>query len=97
MALWPPLAPAWTVNDAIIQMFIMNFVYILLYFYLEEVIPNEYGVAKSPLFFLDIFKKKRKLPNRASRSSIFDNKSAKVMELESDASKLKEYSFFLIL
>lgn len=37
--------------------------YLLLYFYLDEVIPNEYGISKNPFFILrkkfwkDIFSK----------------------------------------
>ncbi|EAR89872.2 ABC transporter family protein (macronuclear) [Tetrahymena thermophila SB210] len=37
------------------MLFVDIFVYILLYFYLEEIIPNEYGIKRSPFF---IFKKK---------------------------------------
>ncbi|KAL4495193.1 hypothetical protein ABPG72_007300 [Tetrahymena utriculariae] len=37
------------------MLFVDVFVYILLYFYLEEIIPNEYGLKRSPFF---IFKKK---------------------------------------
>ena len=45
----------------------MSFVYLVTYFYLEEIIPNEYGISKHPLFFLEIFKKKKQLPYRLSR------------------------------
>lgn len=38
----------------------MFFMYLLLFLYCDQVVPNEYGVAKQPLFFLDWCKKKTK-------------------------------------
>lgn len=37
-------------------MAIISIVYLLLYFYFDAIIPNEFGIAKHPLFFLQ-FKK----------------------------------------
>lgn len=61
-----------TPNDAIVLLIIDTFFYIVLYFYLDEIIPNEYGVSKHPLFFIkDLFKSKR------SRSNSFNNRTSK--------------------
>lgn len=38
----------------------MFFMYLLLFLYCDQVVANEYGVAKQPLFFLDWCKKKAK-------------------------------------
>ncbi|CAD8050071.1 unnamed protein product [Paramecium sonneborni] len=35
-----------------IQLVILSVLFLLLYFYLDAIIPNEYGIAKHPLFFL---------------------------------------------
>lgn len=46
------------------------FVYLILYFYLDEVLPNEYGISKSPLFFVgkkywqDVFAQQRNKKRR---------------------------------
>lgn len=35
------------------------FIYLIMYLYLEQVLPNEYGTSKSPFFCFDIFKTKK--------------------------------------
>ncbi|EAR92762.2 ABC transporter family protein (macronuclear) [Tetrahymena thermophila SB210] len=56
-------------SDAIIQLSFMIFVYIILYFYLDQVIPNEYGVSKHPLFFvINLFKKSDKTSSNRLKS-----------------------------
>jgi len=38
-------------------MAIMGVIYFILYLYFDQIIPNEYGVAKHPLFFIkDLFR-----------------------------------------
>ncbi|CAD8134445.1 unnamed protein product [Paramecium octaurelia] len=41
-----------------IQLGVLSAVYLLLYFYFDAIIPNEYGIAKHPLFFLNFTKGK---------------------------------------
>lgn len=40
-------------KDAAIELGVLYIVFFILYFYLDQVFPNEYGVAKHPLFFLE--------------------------------------------
>jgi hypothetical protein len=40
-----------------------TFIFFLLYIYLDEVLPNEYGSNKSPFFFLGIKKKPKQTSN----------------------------------
>ena len=55
----PPVRDFFTPTDAVILLIIDTVLYIVLYFYLDQIIPNEYGVAKSPFFFItDLFKTK---------------------------------------
>lgn len=42
----------YSLNDAALQLAIEAVVYFVLYFYLDQVFPNEYGVAKKPFFFI---------------------------------------------
>lgn len=39
-----------------IELAILSVVFLLLYFYFDAIIPNEYGIAKHPLFFLHFTK-----------------------------------------
>lgn len=39
-------------GSAIIEMAVMVIFYIVLYFYLDQVMPNEYGISKHPFFCL---------------------------------------------
>lgn len=39
-------------NSAGTTLAILMFVYLLVFIYADQVMPNEYGVAKHPLFFL---------------------------------------------
>jgi len=51
----------WTIKDQTIEMGIIAVGYIVLYFYLDLVIPNEYGVSKHPFFFImDCFRSGKK-------------------------------------
>jgi hypothetical protein len=42
----------YTINDALMMLSFDIALYFLLYVYLDQVIPNEYGTHKSPFFFL---------------------------------------------
>ena len=62
-AIFANLFPTQIMNDtysfttAVAYQALMSTIYLLAYLYADQVIPNEYGVAKHPLFFLDYFKK----------------------------------------
>ena len=49
---YPDITPYWTVENACVEMAICGVIYFILYLYLDVVMPNEYGVAKHPLFFI---------------------------------------------
>lgn len=59
--------------------------YLLLYFYLEEVIPNEYGISRSPFYFLKI-KYWRDLINRKNYQSSEQSRSYQNL-IEDDSSR----------
>ena len=40
-----------------VAMMFQIIIYNILYIYFDQIIPNEYGTNKKPLFFLDVFKK----------------------------------------
>lgn len=42
----------YALNDAALQLGLEAIIFFILYFYLDQVFPNEYGVAKDPLFFI---------------------------------------------
>ena len=63
--IYPALGPntinlGFTINDSIFMLVGETFVYFMLYVYLNQVMPNEYGTHKSPLFFLDCITKPKK-------------------------------------
>lgn len=39
-----------------IELGVLSLAFLLLYFYFDAIIPNEYGIAKHPLFFLNFTK-----------------------------------------
>jgi len=43
-----------------VQLGIESVLYLILYFYLDQVLPNEYGIKKHPLFFLKCFSGSKK-------------------------------------
>lgn len=45
-----------TLDYVAIELSITSVVFLMLYFYFDSILPNEYGIAKHPLFFLN-FKK----------------------------------------
>lgn len=47
------IGAAYPMSNAAIQLGVESIVYFFLFFYLDQVFPNEYGVAKHPLFFLE--------------------------------------------
>lgn len=61
----PPVQSFFTTSDAIILLLLDVVIYIILYFYLDEVVSNEYGVSKHPLFFIKaLFSKKKSHANK---------------------------------
>lgn len=53
-------------KDAAIELGVLYIVFFILYFYLDQVFPNEYGVAKHPLFFLECLFSKKEKPTQVS-------------------------------
>ena len=54
---FPP--PNFSYSDSILSLSIGGIIFMVLALYLDQVWPNEMGTNKSPLFFLDCFKKPR--------------------------------------
>lgn len=55
------------------MLFLDSIIYLIIYFYLDQVLPNEYGINKNPFFFITcLFKKKRK--NSENNLQIKNNK-----------------------
>ncbi|CAK55643.1 unnamed protein product (macronuclear) [Paramecium tetraurelia] len=46
------ISSAYPLSNAALQLGIESVLYFILFFYLDQVFPNEYGVSKHPLFFL---------------------------------------------
>lgn len=62
-----------TLGAIAIELAITSIVFLMLYFYFDSILPNEYGIAKHPLFFLNI-KKKTDHHKVDLESSLLDNK-----------------------
>ncbi|CAD8050496.1 unnamed protein product [Paramecium sonneborni] len=69
-------------NLAGLQLAIQLVVYFILFIYFEQVIPNEYGIAKHPLFFLKISQNKKKNRIENSKNNVF----AQLNESDSESS-----------
>ena len=50
---------AYTYNDAVVSLIVGTFVYGLLAIYLDQVMPNEFGSHRHPLFFLKCLKSRQ--------------------------------------
>ena len=59
-------------------------VYFLLYLYLDEVVPNEYGSNKRALFFLDFITKRKRQNKTASLDSSLTGHVATQLLIEDD-------------
>lgn len=51
------------------QLIGMMFMYFILFLYFDQVIPNEYGISKKPLFFLDYFRNSHEMDSANSKES----------------------------
>ncbi|CAD8046598.1 unnamed protein product [Paramecium primaurelia] len=71
------LFPTTTISDtyptslAGLQQAIQFVVYFIIFIYFEQVIPNEYGIAKHPLFFLNISSNKKRIKIQDKQNNVF--------------------------
>lgn len=66
MKYWFPENKTFSQADAIVTQFVNVGLYLALYFWLDQVLPNEYGIRKPLLYFLD----KKKRPSASSQSEL---------------------------
>ena len=65
------------------------FIYLIMFLYLEQVLPNEYGTSKSPFFCFDIFKTKKNALNVELKEFSDNNEEVSLPQLLISSDMLK--------